>query len=1315
MSVLEQEKISRIKVLLKVHPKGLTITDIASKLKMNRNSAAKYLEILLISGVVESQSYGTAKVFYLTHRLPISALVSIASDLVVTLDEKYRILFVNNGFCNLFAVQKEDAVGNHIVDLFKNGIVSDVLPGIFSDVIADPEKVHEVRLTRDTGDLFFRIKSMKTVFDDGSRGLTIIMEDVTREKRDQIELEAKEARYRGIIEDQTEFVIRFDPKGILTFCNTSYSQYLGKKPDELYGIRFADTICERDKAVFSENLKSLCPDKPVTSFECRSVRPPRQDCWISWTIRALFDGNTKPVEYQAVGQDITEKKEASEKLHRYIAQMEFFSKKLQQFIELPPDGKIFSAIGAGLLEILPDAAIAVSSYDPETTTVTVKAVFNERDLDIISRSIGRYLIGMKIQVGDTAPPEGFLTGRVYNPHKNLYNIFFQQVPGEICTEIENALNLGEFYSIGMTWQGTLFGNITFALRKGQELKEGSLVETYTRAASIFLQRSLAENALRESENLYRSVIENIQDGFFRSDLDGTLIMVSPSWASLLGYPSVNKCLGRNLSRDFYQEPGKWREFLQALTKNGSVRDYEVVLKKKDGTPVYASTNSQIYYSKEGAILGIEGIFRDISERRTADEKIRQYISDMAFLSERLLDFIAMEPSENIFAKITSDLKVMIPGSMVLVNSFDPKTGILTVRSAAMREPQRDAITRALGKELVGSEFQIDARGLAAFRTGMLHNPNLPLFDIVFGTIPEPVCTTLESELGIGEIYSIGFVRGGEVLGNATIFLDRGVSIPNLKLVQMYTHEAAIALQRYIAEEARRESDEIFYNIAQTSPLPIALIEPDGTYLYINESFTWLFGYDLTDFHTGREWFRLAFPDPAYRRMAIAVWKSDRAESRAGQPFIRTYPVRCRDSTVKEVIFRPVTLSDGKLCIVYEDITGRKKAEQVHRLLSLIVECTGDAIIGKDSSGMVISWNRAAERLYGYSQDEMIGQHISRIIPPIKKEEMDAIFTQIQQGETVTNLETERVDKNGRVFDVSVTISPITDEGGCVIGASTIARDITTRKAEARMRENEDLYRSHVDNIAVGIYRSTGDPAGHFIWGNSSLVRILGYPSLDKLREVEVANLFVEQDGRMRLLDDLKKEGFVKNREIALRKADGGFVCVLVTALARFDKSGGLSCINGIVEDITSQKLAEQQIQIVNKEMLDILAFIPYPVVIVDGGNAVVSWNPAMEQLTGIKQAEVIGNPDYDHHFPFYFPGRPSLFSLFDAPGDEIERYYPGAVREGTSIIAEVRTMTLQGDPPPSFTLRASPLSDPQGARTGAMAIIQPASSFCKKE
>ncbi|MGB9176898.1 MAG: PAS domain S-box protein, partial [Methanoregula sp.] len=1100
----------------------------------------------------------------------------------------------------------------------------------------------------------------------------------------------------------------FLPDGTLTFVNASYSHFVNKKPEDLLGTHLSDAIHAKDRTAFDQCIQSLSRENPVAACQCRFAMPKNPVRWIAWTLRAMYDSQEKPVEYQAVGHDITEKKEAAEKIQQYVVQMEFFSEELQRFIELAPDDNIYHAIGKGLSEILPDAAITVSSYDPKTITLTVRAAFSEKDFDLVSRNIGRDLICQKFRVGDKAPPEGFLSGTVYNTKKDLYNTVFQQIPAEICSGIEDALNLGEFYSIGLIWKEELLGNITFALRKGQKLKNRSLIEAYVRAASISLKRSIAENALMESESIYRTVIENIQDVFYRSDTNGNLIMASPSWASMLGFSSLDECLGRNIARDFYMEPEKRTEFLAAVTSKGSVSNYEVVLKKKDGSPLCVSTNSHTYYSQTGTILGVEGVFRDISERKAADTRIHEYIGEMEFFSQKLLDFITIGQAENIYDKIVSDFKNLVPHSMVVVNSFDPKTGIVTVQSASMGERQREAITRALGKELVGMEFQIDAPGLAAFQTGILHNPRLSLFDIVFRNISKPVCDTLESELGIGEIYAIGFVRGDEIMGNATIFLDRERSIPDLKMIEMYARVAAIALQKYTSEEARRKSDEIFTNITQYSPFPIAIINPDKTFQYINESFIRVFGYNLNDFHTVEEWLHLAFPDPVYRKEIFEVWKSEQENYRPGYTFTKTCQIHCKDSTVKEIVVRAVVLSGENICVISKDTTDRTKAEQTHRLLSSIITSTSDAVIAKDKQGTIISWNRAAEELYGYSADEMIGQNISRIIPAEREEEMEQVFNRIKLGEPVSNMETRRVRKNGRVIDISVSISPITDNAGTVIGASAIARDITPRKAEERLRENEEQYRSLVDNISVGIYRSTGDPRGRFIWGNSSLVKILGYPSFEELSEIGIADLFVEHDGRKKLLDALKKEGFVKNREIALRRADGKTVTVLVTALAPFDSEGGLSCINGIVEDITAQRQAEHCLQIANKQMQDILAGIPDPIVIVDNENSVIAWNTAMEQLTEVQKTGVIGRNYCDHLFPFYDPTRPALFTLFEATDDELNRYYPGAYRDGTAIVAQVQDLTQKEDPLSFFTIRASPLHDPQGERIGAMQMIQPA-------
>ncbi len=131
---------------------------------------------------------------------------------------------------------------------------------------------------------------------------------------------------------------------------------------------------------------------------------------------------------------------------------------------------------------------------------------------------------------------------------------------------------------------------------------------------------------------------------------------------------------------------------------------------------------------------------------------------------------------------------------------------------------------------------------------------------------------------------------------------------------------------------------------------------------------------------------------------------------------------------------------------------RQQTEAIAAYLAAIVQSCDDAIVGKTLDGTVVSWNQGAERLYGYSADEMIGRSISVLIPTYRPTELPDILDSVARGQGVDGLETVRLRKDGTPVEVSLTISPIKDPGGRVVGASTVARDITRRKQE----ENERL-------------------------------------------------------------------------------------------------------------------------------------------------------------------------------------------------------------------------------------------------------------------
>jgi PAS domain S-box-containing protein len=134
-------------------------------------------------------------------------------------------------------------------------------------------------------------------------------------------------------------------------------------------------------------------------------------------------------------------------------------------------------------------------------------------------------------------------------------------------------------------------------------------------------------------------------------------------------------------------------------------------------------------------------------------------------------------------------------------------------------------------------------------------------------------------------------------------------------------------------------------------------------------------------------------------------------------------------------------------IIALDITDIKSAEEKSAKLASIVESSDDAIISKTLDGIITSWNRAAERMYGYDADEMVGQSILKLIPEDRKDEEPMIIDQIKKGLRVTHFETRRVTRDGKELDVSLTISPIRDSNGEITGVSKIARDISEKKQD----------------------------------------------------------------------------------------------------------------------------------------------------------------------------------------------------------------------------------------------------------------------------
>jgi PAS domain S-box-containing protein len=178
-------------------------------------------------------------------------------------------------------------------------------------------------------------------------------------------------------------------------------------------------------------------------------------------------------------------------------------------------------------------------------------------------------------------------------------------------------------------------------------------------------------------------------------------------------------------------------------------------------------------------------------------------------------------------------------------------------------------------------------------------------------------------------------------------------------------------------------------------------------------------------------------------------------------------------------------------LVFHDITERRRAEIAHTQLAAIVESSDDAIIGKTLEGIITSWNAAAVRMYGYEAEEAVGRHISLVVPPERMEELADIMSKLKRGERIEHHETLRVRKDGARLKVAVTISPVRNASGRVVGASTIARDITEQKlADERLRESEERLSTIASTASDAII--TIDEASTILFANQAAERIFGH-------------------------------------------------------------------------------------------------------------------------------------------------------------------------------------------------------------------------------
>jgi PAS domain S-box-containing protein len=286
----------------------------------------------------------------------------------------------------------------------------------------------------------------------------------------------------------------------------------------------------------------------------------------------------------------------------------------------------------------------------------------------------------------------------------------------------------------------------------------------------------------------------------------------------------------------------------------------------------------------------------------------------------------------------------------------------------------------------------------------------------------------------------------------------------------------------------------------------------------------------------------------------------------------------------------------RVACVLQDITERKQAEAALSRLAAIVESSDDAIISKDLNGVITSWNAGAQRAFGHTEAEAVGQPITIIIPPELLNEENRILERLRAGEHIQHYETVRVHKQGKRVDVSLTISPMRDSDGRVVGASKIARDITERKrSEEALQRSEAEAKARAEELAVildavpGMALIAQDPAGRTITGSRVAYELLRLPygtNISKSApEGERPSTFrLVRDGQELSPSELPVQKAaatgqeVRESEVTLLFDDGTSRDVFGNAAPLLDREGKVRGAVGVFVDITEHKRAELALQ-----------------------------------------------------------------------------------------------------------------------------------------
>ena len=590
-----------------------------------------------------------------------------------------------------------------------------------------------------------------------------------------------------------------------------------------------------------------------------------------------------------------------------------------------------------------------------------------------------------------------------------------------------------------------------------------------RVRSDVREKALLIQQLRDQETTYRTMFDNAIEGMFQATPDGRYVAANKALARMYGYQSPQHLIASlsDIGQVLCTDPGQREALFAALNVEDSVSNYELEVVRADGRTLWLRTNVRAIRDAERNLIQLEGTVEDITVRHWSEQRRK-----LQEATARVLNDAASVAGAR--PKILESICTIMKWQMGAVWDAEVSTGLLRCVE----------VWHAPNFSFGGKNFE-PGRDLAetVWQSGEAKwIPNIAS-EAFFAK------TQIAVKAGTGSAFGVPISVGGEVRHVLEFFsLDVASRDPELlQTISVIGGQLGHLIERKNGEEALRKSEMRKAAIFDSALDCIVSFDAGGRIGAFNPAAERAFGFSAREV-LGREAVELMVPAPMsdlLRRALARGESSPDLHMQSGRRFEMMAKRRDGSLFPAEVSVSRIVIDGAPLFTAYlRDIAARKKAQHVTALLAAVVENSNDAIVVSTLDGVVSSWNIGAERIYGYSAEEAVGQPLQMIFPPDHSDEFPQMLTSVKRGESLANYETVRLRKDGRRIGVSLTDSPIRAEGGKITGVSSIARDITERK-----RLEEDLLQSQKMD-AVG--RLAGGIAHDF---NNILTAIVGYSDL----------------------------------------------------------------------------------------------------------------------------------------------------------------------------------------------------------------------------